>query len=289
MHARPGEDHHRLVVAADRLVDDPPRVLAQPGGLQAGAARLGVRVRVARQHLVADEVLDEGQRPARRGVVGVGDPAFAVRRAHHVVLADHRVPDQPHQGRLMTLFLLLRRLRALSPHVRAAAAGFGGGLTPAPAMKPQVRGSPSLCRCTRPSLLRVPVNEFGQPVGDPVDWTPGPDLVPVTLTGRTCRLEPLGEQHVDGLYAALCVDSPPSIWTYMPAVRSPTAPLRRLRRAAARDARRRSRSRSCCPTARRSGSPRSCASTTPTGPPRSATSPTPRRCSAPPPRPRRCT
>ncbi len=62
----------------------------------------------------------------------------------------------------------------------------------------------------------MPVNEFGQPVGDPVDWSPGPQLVPVTLTGRTCRLEPLGEQHVDGLYDALCVDSPPSTWTYMP-------------------------------------------------------------------------
>ncbi|MET0838754.1 MAG: GNAT family protein [Marmoricola sp.] len=62
----------------------------------------------------------------------------------------------------------------------------------------------------------MPVNEFGQPVGDPVDWTPGPHLVPVTLAGRTCRLEPLGEEHVDGLYDALCVESPPSIWTYMP-------------------------------------------------------------------------
>ena len=49
-------------------------VLAQPRGLQAGAAGLGVGVGVARQHLVADEVLDERQRPARRGVVGVGDP-----------------------------------------------------------------------------------------------------------------------------------------------------------------------------------------------------------------------
>jgi RimJ/RimL family protein N-acetyltransferase len=62
----------------------------------------------------------------------------------------------------------------------------------------------------------MPLNEFGQPIGESVDWTPGEPLVPVTLTGRTCRLEPLGEQHVDGLYAALCVDSPPSIWTYMP-------------------------------------------------------------------------
>jgi RimJ/RimL family protein N-acetyltransferase len=60
------------------------------------------------------------------------------------------------------------------------------------------------------------VNEHGQPVGEPVDWTPGTPLAPVTLTGRTCRLEPLGEVHLDGLYAALCVDSPPSIWTYMP-------------------------------------------------------------------------
>jgi len=67
-----------------------------------------------------------------------------------------------------------------------------------------------VCRVTRE-------NEFGQPIGDPVDWTPGPELVPTTLTGRTCRLEPLGEEHVDGLYAALCVMSQPSIWTYMPA------------------------------------------------------------------------
>ena len=60
------------------------------------------------------------------------------------------------------------------------------------------------------------LNEFGQPVGDAVDWTPGPPLGPVTLTGGSCRLEPLADSHVDGLYAALCVDSPPSIWTYMP-------------------------------------------------------------------------
>jgi RimJ/RimL family protein N-acetyltransferase len=60
------------------------------------------------------------------------------------------------------------------------------------------------------------VNEFGQPVGDPVDWAPGPELVPVVLTGRSCRLEPLDDQHVEGLYDALCAGSPPSIWTYMP-------------------------------------------------------------------------
>lgn len=62
----------------------------------------------------------------------------------------------------------------------------------------------------------MPLNEFGQPVGDAVDWTPGPPLVATTLAGRTCRLEPLDDSHVDGLYAALCLDSPPSSWTYMP-------------------------------------------------------------------------
>ena len=62
----------------------------------------------------------------------------------------------------------------------------------------------------------------------PSTGRPGPPLAPVTLTGRTCRLEPLGEEHVDGLYAALCVDSPPSIWTYMP--RGPFADRDALRR-----------------------------------------------------------
>jgi RimJ/RimL family protein N-acetyltransferase len=61
------------------------------------------------------------------------------------------------------------------------------------------------------------VNEFGQPVGDAVDWAPGVRLEPVTLAGRTCRLEPLGEEHLEGLYDALCVSSPPQAWTYMPA------------------------------------------------------------------------
>jgi RimJ/RimL family protein N-acetyltransferase len=60
------------------------------------------------------------------------------------------------------------------------------------------------------------VNEYGQPVGDVVDWAPGVRLEPVTLTGRTCRLEPLGEEHLDGLYDALCVHSPPQVWTYLP-------------------------------------------------------------------------
>ncbi len=58
-------------------------------------------------------------------------------------------------------------------------------------------------------------NEYGQPVGDPVELPPRPRLSPVTLTGRTCRLEPLDDGHVDGLYDALCLDSPPQTWTYL--------------------------------------------------------------------------
>ncbi len=60
----------------------------------------------------------------------------------------------------------------------------------------------------------MPLNEYGQPVGDPVTWTPGPPLVGVALSGRTCRLEPLDATHVTGLHAALCVESPPEVWTY---------------------------------------------------------------------------
>ena len=71
------------------------------------------------------------------------------------------------------------------------------------------------------------MNEYGQQVGEDVDWRPGARLEPVTLTGRTCRLEPLGEEHSSGLYDALCVDSPPSTWTYMP--HGPFADLEQFR------------------------------------------------------------
>jgi hypothetical protein len=86
---RPAEDHQSVAAAADRVADDAAGVLAQPCGLQPGPTRLGVRVREARQHLVADEVLDEPERPVRRGVVGVADPARAVRAGHHSVVAQH--------------------------------------------------------------------------------------------------------------------------------------------------------------------------------------------------------
>ena len=71
----PGEDHAGGFVAVDGVADDPTGILAEPRGLQPGAAGFGVGVRVAGQHLVADEVLDEGERPAAGGVVRVGHPA----------------------------------------------------------------------------------------------------------------------------------------------------------------------------------------------------------------------
>jgi RimJ/RimL family protein N-acetyltransferase len=61
-------------------------------------------------------------------------------------------------------------------------------------------------------------NEFGQPIGDPVPgWTSRPRIAPVTLEGRTCRLEPLGEGNLDVLHQALDVESPARIWTYISA------------------------------------------------------------------------
>ena len=95
-----GEDHRAVVVRADRLVHQPPGVLPQPGRLQPGAARLGVGVGVAGQHLAADEVLDEPDRAPGRRVVGVRHPARPERARHHVVVADHRLPDPAQQRSL---------------------------------------------------------------------------------------------------------------------------------------------------------------------------------------------
>src|SRR3954447_17736113 len=94
-----GEDDQHIVIAAERVPDDPARVLPQPRRLQARAARLGVRVRVPRQHLAADEVLDERQRPATRRVVGVGDPSRAVRPVGQRVVADDALANLCQQCR----------------------------------------------------------------------------------------------------------------------------------------------------------------------------------------------
>ena len=83
-----GENHHSVRVAAEGLHDDRAGVFAEPRGLQTGAAGLGMSVGVTREHLVPDEVLQEAQRSTRRGVVGVGDPAWPIRSWHDLVIAD---------------------------------------------------------------------------------------------------------------------------------------------------------------------------------------------------------
>jgi RimJ/RimL family protein N-acetyltransferase len=59
-------------------------------------------------------------------------------------------------------------------------------------------------------------NEFDQPIGAVVDWSPREPVVPVTLVGRTCRIEPLAGRHLDLLFGALVLRSPDSLWTYLP-------------------------------------------------------------------------
>jgi RimJ/RimL family protein N-acetyltransferase len=59
-------------------------------------------------------------------------------------------------------------------------------------------------------------NDHGQPLGRPVDWTPATDPArDVVLAGAGVRLEPIGPQHVDDLYAAVCRTDDDPIWTYL--------------------------------------------------------------------------
>lgn len=61
----------------------------------------------------------------------------------------------------------------------------------------------------------VRVNEFGQPIDIALpDWKPRALPKPVTLIGRTCRLEPLNTKHADDLFAAYSHDDG-SLWTYL--------------------------------------------------------------------------
>lgn len=59
-------------------------------------------------------------------------------------------------------------------------------------------------------------NEFGQPVGDPVGDIRALCPEPVTLTGRTCRLDPLREEDAVGLLTALQTGAGAEQWTYLP-------------------------------------------------------------------------
>jgi RimJ/RimL family protein N-acetyltransferase len=58
-------------------------------------------------------------------------------------------------------------------------------------------------------------NDHGQPIGEPVDWSPRAPVRPVSLAGRWVRIEPLARHHLDSLYDALVLRSPASIWTYL--------------------------------------------------------------------------
>ncbi len=59
-------------------------------------------------------------------------------------------------------------------------------------------------------------NEHGQPVGDPVDWTPRPPPGRVRLEGRYVALEPVAVAHAEGLLDSLCGPDDTSLWTYRP-------------------------------------------------------------------------
>ena len=60
-------------------------------------------------------------------------------------------------------------------------------------------------------------NEFNQPIGSAIPgWTPRPRPGAVTLTGRTCRLEPLSAaMHADDLYTAYSKAPDGRDWTYL--------------------------------------------------------------------------
>ncbi len=59
-------------------------------------------------------------------------------------------------------------------------------------------------------------NDHGQALGRPVDWAPA--VAPAkdaVLEGVGVRLEPIGPQHLDALYAAVCGKDDDHLWTYL--------------------------------------------------------------------------
>ena len=92
---RPGaaEDDDVIVASVHRAVDDLPGLLAPPRRAPARRRRLGVRVAVHRQDLVADELLDEPERPPRRRRVGVHHAPRTEGPGEDHVVTDHRVAD----------------------------------------------------------------------------------------------------------------------------------------------------------------------------------------------------
>jgi RimJ/RimL family protein N-acetyltransferase len=62
----------------------------------------------------------------------------------------------------------------------------------------------------------TPTNDLGQPVGEPVDWAGAPPPGGVRLLGRYVAVEPLADDHVPDLFAALCGPGDAALWTYRP-------------------------------------------------------------------------
>lgn len=59
------------------------------------------------------------------------------------------------------------------------------------------------------------LNEFGQPIGDPVGAIDARRPQPTSLVGRTCRLDPLALADAQGLLGALLAGAGEQQWTYM--------------------------------------------------------------------------
>jgi len=61
-------------------------------------------------------------------------------------------------------------------------------------------------------------NEFGQPIGPPVEgWTARPRPPRTPMQGRLCRLEPLeAARHAEALFEANAIDPEGRNWTYLP-------------------------------------------------------------------------
>lgn len=66
------------------------------------------------------------------------------------------------------------------------------------------------------------VNQFGQPIGRAVDWTPAAEPRPRLLAGRHVTLEPLLPEHAPELLKA--IGNLPELWTYLPAEAPTTVP-----------------------------------------------------------------
>jgi RimJ/RimL family protein N-acetyltransferase len=62
-------------------------------------------------------------------------------------------------------------------------------------------------------------NEHGQPVGDPLAWSPRPRPGRVRLDGRQVTLEPVTGAHVSDLHAHLALPAHEPLWTYRPDTR----------------------------------------------------------------------